>query len=182
MSDHAKLKELAEALNEVSIRYLDNEQDNEVGDEWSAANERYVEASEPAVVLALIADNEKLEPYKIAFMEWLDKTAWVQESVHFTELGQHRADVMRGRINQLAKQSDTFERDLNGMMDLVKSLREDLKIANNACFLSIAENKKLKFEYGELKAECEGLRRKIRIQQRLNESAESIRKEAGDRS
>ncbi|MDY7559939.1 hypothetical protein QN366_04945 [Pseudomonas sp. CCC3.2] len=37
-------------------------------------------------------------------------------------------------------------------------------------------------ELTQLKAECEGLRRKVRIQQRLNESAESIRKDAGGQS
>lgn len=35
-----------------------------------------------------------------AHNEWLDKTEWVQDTAHFSELGIHRADVIRKRLEQ----------------------------------------------------------------------------------
>ena len=35
-----------------------------------------------------------------AHNEWLDKTEWVQETAHFSELGMHRAEVIRKRMEQ----------------------------------------------------------------------------------
>lgn len=46
--------------------------------------------------------------YKRLHNEWLNKTAWVQDTVMPGELGQHRADVIRERI-------DNLERKLMGM-------------------------------------------------------------------
>jgi hypothetical protein len=60
MSDYSKLKELAEALEVATSQYMDDETNNALGDEWSLANDRYVEASDPAVVLGLIAENGRL--------------------------------------------------------------------------------------------------------------------------
>ncbi|MEB0170037.1 hypothetical protein [Pseudomonas sp. CCC4.4] len=53
---------------------------------------------------------------------------------------------------------------------------KEWQAGHHANYVSMAD------ERDALKAECEGLRRKVRIQQRLNESAESIRKDAGGQS
>lgn len=44
---------------------------------------------------------DELEMYKSAFNGWLEKTEWVQEAVAPNELGMHRADVMKSRIEAL---------------------------------------------------------------------------------
>ena len=68
--------------------------------------------------LRLIADNERLASFESAYLKWSEKTEWVQESVRCSELGKHRADVMRDRINQLT--------DVNTrLFDQVKVLQSD---------------------------------------------------------
>ena len=49
---------------------------------------------------ALVAahEREKHERYKEAYEVWQDKTEWVQESAQPNELGMHRADVLKQRI------------------------------------------------------------------------------------
>lgn len=57
----------------------------------------------------LVAENDKLrnerDRFHFALNEWLDKTEWVQQSVKPRELGMHRADILRGRIDQLQAQA-----------------------------------------------------------------------------
>lgn len=71
----------------------------------------YVAAANPAAVLGLIADNERLEPYKTAYMEWSDKTDWVQETAEVRELGKHRADVIRDRFDALKAECEGLRKD-----------------------------------------------------------------------
>lgn len=40
--------------------------------------------------------------YKLAYDEWQDKTDWVQQTALPGELGKHRADVLRERIEREA--------------------------------------------------------------------------------
>lgn len=42
--------------------------------------------------------------YKIALQEWLDKTEWVQKTCENHELGMHRADVLKQRIENLQRE------------------------------------------------------------------------------
>lgn len=39
--------------------------------------------------------------YKPAYDEWIEKTEWVQKTVQPHELGYHRADILRMRIEAL---------------------------------------------------------------------------------
>lgn len=39
--------------------------------------------------------------YKSAFDEWIEKTEWVQKTVQPHELGYHRADILRMRIEAI---------------------------------------------------------------------------------
>ncbi|KIQ21563.1 hypothetical protein [Xanthomonas campestris] len=52
-----------------------------------------------AVIAALSAAPQ--DGYKAAYDEWMDKTEWVQKSATVAELGMHRADVLRMRIEAL---------------------------------------------------------------------------------
>lgn len=55
----------------------------------------------------------RLHQHEKALQEWLDKTEWVQTTSRFSELGMHRADVMRYRIEQ----ADSRERYLSEKLE-----------------------------------------------------------------
>jgi hypothetical protein len=44
------------------------------------------------------AELRRLHRQELAAQEWLDRTDWVQETAHESELGLHRADVLKQRI------------------------------------------------------------------------------------
>ena len=46
----------------------------------------------------------ELEKYRESWYEWSEKTDWIQETATAKELGMHRADVMRKRIEDLEKE------------------------------------------------------------------------------
>ena len=43
----------------------------------------------------------RLHQHELAHIKWLEKTEWVQDTVHYSELGQHRADVIKQRFDRL---------------------------------------------------------------------------------
>lgn len=45
--------------------------------------------------------------YKFAFEQWHEKTQWVQDTCESHELGKHRADVLKDRIDSLTQQLKT---------------------------------------------------------------------------
>ncbi|RYG58139.1 MAG: hypothetical protein EON56_00580 [Alphaproteobacteria bacterium] len=49
-------------------------------------------------------ENERLQRIEHAFNEFIDKTEWVQATVKGSELGMHRADVLRKRCEDLTSQ------------------------------------------------------------------------------
>lgn len=61
MTDNTELKRLADELIAANDLFNESPQDNEAGDVWSLANDRFTEAASPEVILALIADNDRLE-------------------------------------------------------------------------------------------------------------------------
>ena len=61
MGDHSELKRLAVELAAANDLFNECPQDNEIGDAWSLANDRFNEAASPEVILALIAENESLK-------------------------------------------------------------------------------------------------------------------------
>ena len=46
----------------------------------------------------------ELEQYRKFWYEWSEKTDWVQETAKAKELGMHRADILRKRIEDLEKE------------------------------------------------------------------------------
>ena len=51
----------------------------------------------------------ELEKYREAWYEWSEKTDWIQETATAKELGMHRADMMRKRIEDLEKEVRTLK-------------------------------------------------------------------------
>lgn len=48
------------------------------------------------------AEVERLRRFEAAYIEWQEKTEWVQADAKPKELGKHRADVLRERIEALS--------------------------------------------------------------------------------
>ena len=61
MADHSELKRLAVELTAANDLFNESPQDNEIGDAWSLANDRFTEAASPEVILALITENDGLK-------------------------------------------------------------------------------------------------------------------------
>ena len=61
VADYSELKRLAVELTAANDLFNESPQDNEIGDAWSLANDRFTEAASPEVILALIAENESLK-------------------------------------------------------------------------------------------------------------------------
>lgn len=59
----------------------------------------------------LIAEIERLQSFKTAYMEWSEKTDWVQDSVEACELGKHRADAIRIRFDKLKAENESLRKD-----------------------------------------------------------------------
>ena len=67
-------------------------------------------------ITRLRAEVENLRSKAAAFDEWHAKTEWVQETAEARELGMHRADVMRKRIEALRGQVAAKDLLLDGWM------------------------------------------------------------------
>ena len=68
--------------------------------------QREGEAAHPPVPIATLTQQELLtaQPdYEKAYLVWQEKTEWVQETVKPHELGMHRADVLKQRIEETAQ-------------------------------------------------------------------------------
>jgi len=116
-----------EALK-LALEVMRNQGDVSV-DEWIATEKAIKEA------LAQPEPN-----YKKALEVWLDKTEWVQETVKPHELGMHRADVLKQRIEEASPQhtwvgltdEDEIDWEEGGnLKDLVKAIEAKLKEKNN---------------------------------------------------
>lgn len=57
----------------------------------------------------------RAEGIKYAYMEWQDKTEWVQKTAKPSELGKHRADVMRERIAKAEAERDQLRAELEAI-------------------------------------------------------------------
>jgi pyruvate/2-oxoacid:ferredoxin oxidoreductase beta subunit len=77
------------------------------------AGPSWIDARQPAIT-AIKEALAQVEPnYKKALEVWLDKTEWVQETVKPHELGMHRADVLKQRVEATLAQpeQDWIERE-----------------------------------------------------------------------
>lgn len=63
--------------------------------DWLLDNVQHINHAEAA------AELRRLHQHEVAHTEWLDKTEWVQDTAHYSELGMHRADVIKQRFDRL---------------------------------------------------------------------------------
>lgn len=72
------------------------------------------------VALELLAENNRLGQIEYAFSEWIEKTDWMQSTVQASELGRHRADVLRTRIDQFKAENEALRKaiaDVDGALE-----------------------------------------------------------------
>lgn len=70
---------------------------------------RFIAAANPATILALLGEMERLDQFKTAYMEWSAKTDWVQGIATAKDLGKHSADVLREHFDQLKAERDALQ-------------------------------------------------------------------------
>lgn len=69
------------------------------------------QADHLAALASVTAERDRLRKFEAAYMEWQDKTDWVQQTAQARELGKHRADALKERIDQLRAEVEAL-RDL----------------------------------------------------------------------
>lgn len=100
-------------------------------DELEAAERLIAELDKRLIEYAGIATREahrvaELEKYRTAFMEWHDKTAWVQNDKRFDvvhPLGKHRADILGEYIKHLEREKDAIEAVALALRDDMRATR-----------------------------------------------------------
>lgn len=88
------------------------------------ANAKFIVAANPSAVLELITEIQRLRQFEVAYKEYSDKTDWVQENAHWSELGMHRADVLRKRCDDAASQLQAQADQLKKLMAENEALRK----------------------------------------------------------
>lgn len=107
LDENIQLQRGKDAMEAVALALRDDMRD--AREKLEAAERRIAELDKRLIEYAGIATREahrvaELEKYRTAFMEWHDKTAWVQTDKRFDVIkpwGKHRADVLREYIEHL---------------------------------------------------------------------------------
>lgn len=79
---------------------------------------------------AMIQHIGELESFRTAYMEWSDKTDWVQGDKRFDVLipwGKHRADVLKAYIEYLELRFAELEREKVALESVAMALRDDMR-------------------------------------------------------
>lgn len=103
------------------IAYASNDELRQMAVEVEHYTDQLIEALEKAQ-----QRNAELESFRTAYMEWSDKTAWVQTDKRFDVLkpwGKHRADVLKEYIQHL--ESRTVKLPQRHSMLLREDFNED---------------------------------------------------------
>lgn len=74
----------------------------------------------------LLHEVNRLKSFRASYMEWSDKTDWVQASAQPRELGKHRADVIVERFDALRAQLANTEQSRRSLFDLSQDLEKRL--------------------------------------------------------
>ena len=72
--------------------------------------------------------------YKAAYDEWQEKTEWVQQTATYDELGMHRADVLRKRIEQLEEMNEYLDEACARLEDKNESLKQEINNLEQQCY------------------------------------------------
>ena len=62
------------------------------------------------------AELRRLHEYEIGYEEWSDKTNWMVSTYQINELGMHRADILKKRIDRLNEVNQALVEALEDML------------------------------------------------------------------
>ena len=85
----------------------------------------------------------EVDRWKVPLLEWLDKTEWVQQTVKPHELGHHRADVLRHRIEQTEAENERLRRQVEILGRLNKAHSADMANSIESVLRSTAHAERL---------------------------------------
>lgn len=91
------------------------------------AQRKFYAAATPLVILALLDELEALQSFRTAYMEWSDKTDWVQTDKRFDVIkpwGKHRADVLKLYIDHLESKLEAERERSEELLRQARSFRE----------------------------------------------------------
>ena len=72
--------------------------------------------------------------YKAAYDKWQEKTEWVQQTATYDELGMHRADALRKRIEQLEEMNEYLDEACARLEDKNESLKQEINNLEQQCY------------------------------------------------
>jgi len=78
------------------------------------------------------AELRRLHQVDVAHGWWLDKTEWVQESSEASDLGQHRADVMKRRIDRLHAENEALHDQCLKSVMVISVLEDEIEAMRKA--------------------------------------------------
>ncbi|ASE84365.1 TPA: ead/Ea22-like family protein [Citrobacter koseri] len=145
--DKKALRQLAEkAISAEGVTWWSEHQlSHEDGLALHDADAKFIAAASPATILALLDEMEVLQSFRTAYMEWSDKTDWVQTDKRLDVIkpwGKHRADVLKLYIDHLESNLEAAEHtaavDHEAACSLVEE-NEELKRKLEAAEQCIAE-------------------------------------------
>ena len=82
-----------------------------LGPMFTGLSELFAAPIAQTALSAVTAERDSLLQFKAAHLEWHEKTEWVQETAQVHELGKHRADVLKDRIDQLRAEVEMMRED-----------------------------------------------------------------------
>lgn len=80
-----------------------------------------------AALSAVTAERDRLLQFEAAHNEWHDKTEWVQKTAKAHELGKHRADVLKERVDQLQAEVEALRKVIRAALYYVPEHKHDLR-------------------------------------------------------
>jgi hypothetical protein len=81
-------------------------------------NREFIAAANPAAVLELIVEIERLQRFETAYKEFSDKTEWVRPDAAAHELGMHVADILRKRCDDLTSHNQAQAEEIVRLRDV----------------------------------------------------------------
>ncbi|CRM05038.1 hypothetical protein [Pseudomonas sp. 28 E 9] len=128
MTDYTELKRLADELIAANDLFNESPQDNEVGDVWSLANDRFTEAASPEAILALIAENERLRADCSSMRGSLKAySATTKKLVKDGSRAARERDQLRAEVAGLRTGYEAYERVNAELKDENEALRDDIE-------------------------------------------------------
>jgi len=99
-----------------------------------------------ADVASALSRIERLEMIESSWLEFMAKTDWVQTASVPDELGKHRADVLKGRIDRLTAERDDWRRQAQYETDVAEVAAEEIRRLREILRMSLGVEVEMKTE------------------------------------